>query len=280
MAAVNKYPWVRNLFGRTKPYTFMGLVQAGDTQEIKMGEICEYNGTATYFSPVDAVADRCYSLAIAAEEQKAGAASRYMKFFGILPGDVWEFELASAAQVSIGYALELTASNSQKLTYDADGDAVAFAIDNGNYPEKGTTLTSISYVQCVFNTQFSYIMQIGFQQNQRKVMAKTAAYTITPEDNGAIITNKGATGSVTLTGPSGTVPVGFNFHMAVMADQAFVFDPKPDTASVYVAGAAQTAGKYISVTDIADFVELVWDGTDWLAIASISGADGDISVET
>jgi hypothetical protein len=33
------------------------------------------------------------------------------------------------------------------------------------------------------------------------------------------------------------------------------------------------------MTDIGDYAMLLWDGTDWLAINSISGADGDITVE-
>ena len=115
--------------------------------------------------------------------------------------------------------------------------------------------------------------------NTKKVIACTAATTITIADSGAIFHNKGASGSVTLTAPENLVPVGFHFYMSIMADQAFLFDPKPDTAQVYIKGAAQTAGKYISMTDIGDYAMFVWDGTDWLAVNSISGADADIPVE-
>lgn len=111
------------------------------------------------------------------------------------------------------------------------------------------------------------------------VVATTENLTLTATHNGAIITNKGASGSVTITAPSSGISAGFNVTIACMADQVLAFDPKPDTASVYVKGAAQVAGKYISVTDIGDFVQLVWDGTDWLAFTSISGADADITVE-
>jgi len=278
--AVNKYPWVRNIQGAENPLIIMGKVQAGSTQAIKRGEICTFNETAGYFKPIDAVADYVYSLAITNEEQKSGDLERYMEFIAIREGDVFEFELAAAAQAEYGYALELTASNSQKLTYDADGNAVAFVVGRQNYPTEGTTLRNISYAEVMFHPEFSYLYKNMYPKNLKKIMAKIAAYTITLEDCGAIITNKGASGSVTLTAPSGTVPVGYHVHIAVMSDNTFVFDPKPDTASVYIKGAAQTAGKYVSCTDIGDFMTMVWDGTDWLCIASISGADGDISVQS
>ena len=79
--------------------------------------------------------------------------------------------------------------------------------------------------------------------------------------------------------PSGTVPVGWWVDVLVGADQVLVIDPKPDTSQIYIKGAAQAAGKYISITDIGDFVKLVWDGADWLASVSLSGADADITVE-
>jgi len=278
--AVNKSPWLKNLSGAIKPLLFPGKVQAGATAAIKRGEICTFNETSGYFTPADAVADRCYALAIANEEQKAADLERYMEFIALRPDDVFEFILDASAQVALGDALELTASDSQKLTRDVDGDGVAFVVGIDNYPESGTTMLYRSYAQVVFNPAYSYWCQTVLKTGLKKVMAKTAAYTLTPEDLGAVVTNKGASGSVTITAPSAIVPVGWWFDMAVMADQAFVFDPKPDTASCYVKGAAQTAGKYVSVTDIGDFVRWVWDGTDWLGYLSISGADGDITVES
>lgn len=279
MAAVNKSPWIKNLNGADKPLTFPGKVQAGGTQAIKRGEICVFNETAGYFVPVDAVADRAYALAIANEEQKADGLARYMEFIALRPDDVFEFALDASAQIALGDGLELTASDSQTLTRDVDGDAVAFVVNIDNYPETGTTALYRSYAQVVFNPAYSYWCQTVEKRGLKKVMAKTAAYTLVPEDLGAIVTNKGASGSVTLTGPNAIVPVGWWFDMAVMADQALVFDPKPDTAECYIKGAGGGAGKYVSVTDIGDFVRWVWDGTDWLGYLSISGADADITVE-
>jgi len=275
--ATNKYPFVKNLGGAEKPLQFPGLVQAGSTQAIKMGELCVYNETASNWVPADAAGDHVYSLAIAAEEQKAADSARYMNFFALRPDDVWEFALSAAASAALGQAVEV--STSQALTLDVDGNGVGVVVGFDNYPQTGTTIRSISNVQVSFLPEFSYWMKNVLQKNTKKVIAATAAYTLTLEDCGAIVTNKGASGSVTITAPSGVVPIGYSFKLAVMADQAFVFDPKPDTASVYIKGAAQAAGKYVSMTDIGDFAEFVWDGTDWLAINSISGADGDITVE-
>lgn len=278
--ATNKSPWAKNLNGADGPLLMPGKVQAGSSQEIKMGEICTYNETSGYFQPVDAVADQVYSLAIAAEEQKAADSARYMDFIMLRDSDVFEFQLAAAASIVLGDALELTASQSQQLTRDVDGNGVATSVGMDNYPQTGTTMRSKSYAQCVFHREFSYYYKNVLQVGLKKIMAKTAAYTLTLEDCGAIITNKGASGSVTLTAPNAVVPVGYHFRQSVMADQAFVFDPKPDTAQAYVKGAAQTAGNYTSITDIGDFIDWVWDGTDWLGTASISGADADITIES
>jgi hypothetical protein len=258
----------------------MGKVQAGSTATIKRGAICTYNETSGYFQMANAVADYVYSLAIANEEQKSGDLARYIQFMALRAGDVFEFELAAAAAVAYGDGYTLTASQAQKLTADADGSVVARVVGHSNVPEVGTTLRTVSYAEFSFLPCFSYIYKNVRMPGVKKVLAKTAAYTLLPEDIGAIVTNKGASASVTLTAPSGTVPIGWHVSIAVMADQAFLFDPKPDTAGVYIKGAAQAAGKYISMTDIGDFVELVWDGTDWLAIAGISGADADITVQT
>lgn len=275
--AVNKYPWVRNLHGAAASLIIMGKVQAGSTQAIKRGEICTFNETSGYFIPADAAGDFIYSLAIANQEQKSDDLERYIEFIAIREGDVFEFALSAARAIAYGDALEI--SDSQTLAYDADGNGIAFSVDRANYPETGTTLRNVSYAGVCFHPEFSYLYKNMVPRGLKKVLTKTAAYTLLIEDGGAIVTNKGASGTVTITAPSGTVPIGWHVTLACMAAQALRFDPKPDTAAVYIKGGAQTAGKYVSITDEADFMEFVWDGTDWLCIASVSGADADISVE-
>jgi len=99
------------------------------------------------------------------------------------------------------------------------------------------------------------------------VQAKTTAYTITAADSGTVITNRGATGSVTLTLP--TVASGFNgvnvLIMAVVAAQNLVIS-------------AQTAGQIVTFNDaaansitisttneiIGAAFRAICDGTSWL----------------
>lgn len=275
--ALNKSPWMGNIGGASKPLIIMGKVQAGATQAIKRGEICTFNETAGYFIPANAVADGKYALAICNEEQKAEDLERYIEFIAIRSGDVFEFPLAAARAVAIGDTFTLTASDSQTLTYSATASPVAFAVGKGNYPETGTTIRTQSFAQVCFNPEVSYLYRWSMPGLKRTV-AFTDAATLDLSHNGAIITNKGATGTVALTAPA-SVPAGYHVYLMAAADQTLSFDPKPDTASVYVKGAAQTAGKLVSVTDIGDYLHLVFDGTDWLCFSSISGADADITVE-
>jgi hypothetical protein len=276
----NKYPFVKNIYGDDAPLVMPMKAAAGSTRTFKMGEILTYNENAGEITAVDAAADQAYSLVIAAEEQKEADPARYVPCFMLREGDVFEFAMAAAAAVAYGDGLALTADQSQQLTRDVDGNAVAMSVGTDNVPQVGTTLTSKAHVQCVFHPEFSYFCKNVLQKNLKKVMSKTAAYTLTLEDNGAIITNKGASGSVTITAPTSVVPVGWNFIQVGAAAQAFVFDPKPDTAKVIIKGAAQEAGKSASITDEGDFIHWVWDGTDWLAYASQSGVEADITIES
>ena len=64
-----------------------------------------------------------------------------------------------------------------------------------------------------------------------------------------------------------------------MADEAFRLEPGA-AGGIYIKGAKQADNKYVSVSDIGDFIHLVADGNgDWVAVASISGADADITVQ-
>jgi len=49
MAAVNKDPFVYSRSKNGLPDVFMGLVQAGSTKAIKVGEICNWDETTGYF---------------------------------------------------------------------------------------------------------------------------------------------------------------------------------------------------------------------------------------
>jgi len=77
-----------------------------------------------------------------------------------------------------------------------------------------------------------------------------------------------------------TAPTGTEFKFVCMADQALRLEPGA-AGGIYIKGAKQADDLYVSVTDIGDFIHLIADGNgDWVAVASIGGADGDITVET
>ncbi len=273
--AVNKYPFVKNLGGDTKPLLFLGLVQAGSTATIKRGEICTYDETTSNWIPISAVADCRYSLAIANEEQKSTDSARYMEFMALREDDVFEFALDAAAQVVLGDGLELTASDSQTLTRDVDGNAVAFVVGIANYPETGTTIRSISSAQVVFNPVHSYWMQRVLKNRLYKVISTAASLTLKIEDCGAVVI---VTDTATITLPESNVPIGWNVKLVVAAAVVMTVDPKPDTAGFVIKGTTHTAGNTMTMTDEGDFVELMWDGTNWVAVNSLSGADGDITL--
>lgn len=281
--AVNKYPWVRNLNGLEKPLIVPGLVQAGSTQAIKQGEICAFNQTSTYFSPIDAVADSEFLLAISAQEQFAShqlgaeVLERYLAFIVPRDGDVFEFAIDTARSVAVGDTFILTASDSQTLTYSASGSPVAVAVDIKNYPESGTTLRSKSTAQVMFLPEYSYYRLMN--RNLKKIQHFSGATdTLRAEESGLICTNLGSTGT-TLTLPQ-ACPAGTYFIFVNMADQNFDVDPGA-AGGIYIKGGKQADNKYIRHADIGDYMELVSDGNgDWVAISSLSGADADITVES
>lgn len=105
-----------------------------------------------------------------------------------------------------------------------------------------------------------------------------AGFTLTAAQSGTVHTNLGASGAIVATLPQ-SPPKGTMYQFVCMADQELRLEPGA-AGGVYVKGAKQADDKYVSVTDIGDFVHLIADGNgDWVAVASISGADADISVE-
>ncbi len=107
---------------------------------------------------------------------------------------------------------------------------------------------------------------------------RTASFALNARQSGGVFTNLGAGGAITASLPQNP-PEGTAFKFVCMADAALQIAPGA-AGGIYVKGAKQADNKYIAISDIGDFVHLVADGNgDWVAIASISGADGDIAVE-
>ena len=105
-----------------------------------------------------------------------------------------------------------------------------------------------------------------------------ADFTLAAAHTGTVHTNLGATGAITATLPADP-PTGTEFRFVCMADQELRMAPGA-AGGIYIKGAKHADNKYVSVTDIGDFVHLIADGNgDWVAVASISGADADITVE-
>lgn len=104
----------------------------------------------------------------------------------------------------------------------------------------------------------------GYRNN---VLAKTADYTLTIDDNGALFTNDGASGTITLSaGATGTLPVGFNFTVYALDDQDVRFDPE-DASSIKLTGATPGAGKYISAdTQLDAFQVAKVSSTEWVVV--------------
>ena len=95
------------------------------------------------------------------------------------------------------------------------------------------------------------------------VGAKTANYTVQPQDcYGGLITNEGATGSVTLTLPPAVA--GMSLQVYLMASKAVVIDPQDDE-KIVLAGVAGDAGDRISADAAGEYVRLacVEDG-EWV----------------
>lgn len=97
------------------------------------------------------------------------------------------------------------------------------------------------------------------------VGAKTAAYTVKPQDcYGGIITNEGASGSVTLSLP--VAEVGMSLLVYLMAAQAVVIDPNGSTDAIILAGVQDTAGDAISADAAGEQVFLVCvTANEWIA---------------
>lgn len=94
------------------------------------------------------------------------------------------------------------------------------------------------------------------------VLECTADVTLNRYDCPQLISNLGASGTVTATLPQ-DAKAGDEVFVFVQAAQAFRIDPGA-AGAIYINGAKQTDDKYIESAVIGDFVRLVADGNgDW-----------------
>ena len=167
--------------------------------------------------------------------------------------------LTGAATSNMGQVV--FASDDATLTFDPDGNSF------------------VGYVQDVLAANEIVLrLETHGPAGVSPVWHHTANFTLSAAQSGTVHTNLGAGGTITATLPQ-SPPKGTMFQFVCMADQAFQLEPGA-AGGIYIKGAKQADDKYVSVTDIGDFIHLVADGNgDWVAVASISGADADITVE-
>jgi len=108
--------------------------------------------------------------------------------------------------------------------------------------------------------------QAASEQGFNGTLAKTAAYTILASDTGTVFTNRGASGSVTLTLPA---PYA-NAHFLVLVHAAQVFAVASDVADTLVTYNDATADSVQSNTVGAAM--WIWsDGQSWFLIPCTVG---------
>jgi len=134
MATNNYARWVGNLNGATEPLIYLGSFQAGSTQAVKAGELLEFTGdTNTDWVPMDSDFEGAGNVAIANEEIKAGDRAGYYEIIVPRPGDMFEFDLATAAATAYGTTLYW--SDSETLAASGTNE-LAYAVGQQHYPQK------------------------------------------------------------------------------------------------------------------------------------------------
>lgn len=112
-------------------------------------------------------------------------------------------------------------------------------------------------------------------RKQDRVVAKTAAYTITAlnDPSGTVFTNRGAVGSVTFTLPPASQAYrGYEYDFQGIADQNLVLAPStPDTLIVLNDTAADSLAISTGGQKIGGRMKAFCDGTSWIAMGVAVG---------
>lgn len=107
-----------------------------------------------------------------------------------------------------------------------------------------------------------------FSTGRSVIEAKTAAYTMTRQDECKIFTNRGASGSVTFTLPVVTdLPVGWEvtvFTCVAAQNVVIASNGSSDNLTTFNDLQADTLTFSTSSEIAGAGVRLVWDGTGWL----------------
>jgi hypothetical protein len=102
----------------------------------------------------------------------------------------------------------------------------------------------------------------------KKIEAKTASYQVVAADIGKILTTYGASGAVTFTLPVTTsILTGWHCRFFQAADQNMIIASYGSSDDIVTKNdlAADTITFSTATELIGNGVEVVWDGTKWLA---------------
>lgn len=200
---------------------------------------------------------RCIGLAL--EEADNSSGSNGDKSVRVFTQSDFSLTLSGAGVSDIGRAVY--ASDDATLTFSTDDNSfVGHVVD---VPSSGEIVLRVSLHGPLESSGISH---------------HAAGFTLTAAHTGTTHTNLGASGAIVATLPQ-SPPQGTEYRFVCMADQEVRLEPGA-AGGIYIKGAKQADDKYVSMTDIGDFIHLVADGNgDWVAVASISGADVDITVE-
>lgn len=154
-----------------------------------------------------------------------------------------------------------------------------YASDDGTLTLDSSGSTFVGFVQGLVSSGNIVLRLAGDGPSRVQALDhRTASFGISARQSGTTFTNSGAGGVITATLPQ-SPPMGTALSFVCMADEELRIAPGA-AGGIYVKGAKQADNKYVSITDIGDFIHLVADGSgDWVSTASIGGADADIGVE-
>jgi hypothetical protein len=120
------------------------------------------------------------------------------------------------------------------------------------------------------NPLIRWIKRIEARQVPETIVA-TAATTITPAQarQGVVVSNRGATGTVTVTLPAATP--GMRVSGIVQAAQLLAFDPAGTEVIFGIAGISLGAGTVIQANAAGECVQLVCTQPGVWSVASVTG---------
>ena len=162
--ATNRVAWVGNMYGASKPLVMLGKFETGTA--IKRGELLELTAdTNSSWCPMDSDFNAAANLAVANEEVKSGDRMGFYEIIVPRPGDIFEYELATASAIAVGTSV--TYSSSEKVT-TGGSYAIGYAVGQEHYPlkqghvvddagpDRGETIRSTGYVRFTFRLAASY----------------------------------------------------------------------------------------------------------------------------